>query len=122
MLNHLLPNLFEKMSQNDFHSFQPKNRKRNHDFISQENSETRDLSQESANESQENIQFASLLEAPEYYDLTAAEEEEAAEQIISDFTWKKIESTGITNWLQKQDKTIYDLPDAFFAKIDKNGD
>jgi len=48
-------------------------------------------------------------------------EENLADEIIDDTTWEKIESISITKWLEKQDKKIYDLPDAFFAKIDKDG-
>ncbi|CAG5112310.1 Oidioi.mRNA.OKI2018_I69.chr2.g6537.t1.cds [Oikopleura dioica] len=80
-----------------------------------------ELSQESTNQSQEIQQSASQQVTAEIFDLTLAEENVVDEAALNDHTWEKIESTTIINWLKRQDKEVYDLPEAFFAKLDKNG-
>jgi len=108
------------MSENTFPNSQSKKRKIDHDFSCEENSEIRGFSQELLNQSQEIEPSGSQIIAEEIFDLTLVEEN-LAHEIIDDTTWEKIESISITKWLEKQDKKIYDLPDAFFAKIDKDG-
>jgi len=108
------------MSENTFPNSQPKKRKIDHDFSCEENSEIRGFSQELINQSQDIELSGSQMIAEEVYDLTLVEEN-LAEEFNDDTTWEKIESISITNWLKKQEKKVYDLPDAFFAKIDKDG-
>ncbi|CBY23348.1 unnamed protein product [Oikopleura dioica] len=108
------------MSDNTFPNSKSKKRKIDHDFSCEENSEIRGFSQELLNQTQEIEPSGSQIIAEEIFDLTLVEEN-LADEIIDDTTWEKIESISITKWLEKQDKKIYDLPDAFFAKIDKDG-